>query len=84
MKRKNSKSTIINHISTPEKKEGIVTKSDTLGAKEVPKCFNCEWPFPDSFRGEEKNTHINRCLDGRGVEDKIFWKRCKGDMRNYR
>lgn len=84
MKRNNTKSPNNHNLSNPNKKDGISTKSATLGAKEVPKCFNCDWPFPDSFRGEEKNTHIDRCLDGRGGQDIFFWKKCKGDMRQYR
>jgi hypothetical protein len=62
----------------------VVTKTESSGAKEVPACFCCFWIFPQSFRGEEKNIHIDRCMEGLGDKDKRFWTRCKGDLKQYR
>ena len=65
------------------KKPAILTKNDSVGAKDIDACFVCAWVFPHSFRGEEKNTHMDRCMEGRGDEDKKFWNKCQGDLKEY-
>jgi len=63
--------------------EVVTTKSETAPAKEVDKCLLCQWIFPNSFRGEEKNVHMARCMEEQGEEDKKFWNRCQGDLKAY-
>ena len=62
----------------------VTTKAETSGAKEIKACFCCFWVFPQSFRGEEKNIHIDRCMEGLGEKDKRLWSRCQGDLKQYR
>jgi len=62
----------------------ITTKADTSGAKEIKTCFCCFWVFPQSFRGEEKNIHIDRCMEGLGDKDKRLWAKCQGGLKQYR
>ncbi len=34
-------------------------------------CLNCGWKFPEAMTSEERNFHINLCMDGSGEEHKI-------------
>lgn len=63
--------------------ETMTTKSETAPAKEVDKCLLCQWAFPVSFRGEEKNVHMGRCMEDQGEQDKKFWAQCYGDLKRY-
>jgi len=63
--------------------ETMTTKSETAPAKEVDKCLLCQWVFPMSFRGEEKNVHMGRCMEDLGEQDKKFWAQCYGDLKRY-
>jgi len=62
----------------------IVTKNGSFDAKDVDTCLMCGWTFPHSFGGEEKNVHINRCMEGNGDEDKKHWMRCLGNIKQYK
>jgi len=62
----------------------VVTKTESSGARDIKSCFCCFWIFPQSFRGEEKNIHMDRCMEGFGDQDKKLWMKCKGDLKQYR
>lgn len=62
----------------------VVTKTESSGARDIKSCFCCFWIFPQSFRGEEKNIHMDRCMEGFGDQDKKWWMKCKGDLKQYR
>lgn len=75
---------IVDAIINPEVPSHMTTKTESSGAKDIQTCFCCFWIFPQSFRGEEKNIHIDRCMEGLGDKDKRLWTRCKGDLKQYR
>ena len=66
-----------------ETNPSITTKTNATSAKDVETCFLCTWAFPHSFRGEEKNMHMDRCMEGLGDEDKKLWNKCQGDLKQY-
>lgn len=68
----------------PDDSSHVTTKAEANGSKEISSCFCCFWIFPQSFRGEEKNIHIDRCMEGFGDKDKRLWARCHGDLKQYR
>ena len=59
------------------------TRKSQENSQEFSVCLMCGWPFPHSFRGEEKNVHIDRCMGAFGENDKKFWGKCKGDLKMY-
>lgn len=74
----------VDGITNQDTLSHIATKAEVFGAKDIRSCFCCFWIFPQSFRGEEKNIHIDRCMEGLGDKDKRLWTRCKGDLKQYR
>lgn len=74
----------IETVSSPLNSSHVVTKGEAVGSKDIKSCFCCCWEFPQSFRGEEKNTHIDRCMEGQGDKDKQLWARCHGDLKQYK
>jgi len=62
----------------------IVTKNGSIDAKDIDTCLMCGWSFPHTFGGEEKNLHINRCMEGNGDEDKKHWAKCLGNIKEYK
>lgn len=71
-------------VPSPLNPSHVVTKGEAVGSKDIKSCFCCFWEFPQSFRGEEKNTHIDRCMEGLGEKDKQLWARCHGDLKQYK
>lgn len=43
---------------------------------DIIKCFICKWIFPNEMNGDDKNTHISLCLDGKGQTDKDNYAKC--------
>jgi len=60
-----------------------ITRKSEESSQDISVCLICDWPFPRSFRGEEKNAHIDRCMGTFGEDDKRFWARCNGDLKMY-
>ena len=74
----------IEAISSPSVQAQVSTKGEEMGTKDTKTCFCCLWEFPQSFKGEDKNLHIDRCMEGHGEKDKQFWAKCQGDIKQYR
>lgn len=50
----------------------IKNAEDDFLAEDSPQEFNCpicKWPFPTDYNADQRNRHINLCLDGQGAED---------------
>lgn len=47
-------------------------------------CFLCKWRFPICFEDIEKQRHINRCIDGKGKEDIIEYRKSEKEIRRIR
>ena len=55
-----------NEENEEEKKE----ENEEQNKNELLKCFICNWEFMKGMSFQEKNTHINLCIEGKGEENK--------------
>lgn len=83
IRRINIPDTIMNSKRNLETQNVMHTKNGSTAAKDVESCLMCTWTFPHSFRGEEKNRHMDRCMESLGEKDKKFWNQCMGDLKKY-
>jgi len=71
-----------NHVkatrsSNNESRNRLVT------SKDCGNCLICGWNFPHSFQGEEKNSHVVRCMENKSDKDRKFWLKCEGNVKQY-
>ena len=53
-----------------EKKEEKKEESEEQNKDEILNCFVCGWEFLKGMSFQEKNTHINLCIEGKGEQNK--------------
>jgi len=59
------------------------TKNRSAASRDCGNCLICGWSFPHSFQGEEKNSHIYRCMENKSDKDRKFWLKCQGNLKQY-
>jgi len=59
------------------------TKNRLTTSRDYSNCLICGWSFPHSFKGEEKNSHVNRCMENKSDKDRKFWLKCEGNVKQY-
>ena len=53
-----------------EKNEEKKEESEEQNKDEILNCFVCGWEFLKGMSFQEKNTHINLCIEGKGEQNK--------------
>lgn len=43
-------------------------------------CMICNWKYPDEMIEKERQLHVNKCLDGKGREDKLNYLMSKATV----
>ncbi len=59
------------------------TKNRLSSSRDYSNCLICGWSFPHSFKGDEKNSHVNRCMENKSDKDRKFWLKCEGNVKQY-
>lgn len=66
-------STCIEHIKSRNKAEIEETEVDEEINKENIQCLVCKWKFPEMMTLDERNSHVNLCLDNKGEKHKAAY-----------
>ena len=56
-------------------------ENEEQNKNELLKCFICNWEFMKGMSFQEKNTHINLCIEGKGEENKTDGGSNRSDHR---
>lgn len=59
------------------------SKNRLITSRDYSNCLICGWNFPHSFKGEEKNSHVYRCMENKSDKDRKFWLKCEGNVKQY-